>query len=215
MCYPPYPLTKPVVVQVRKRITMSARPFFAPAEYRIGDLLVRAYRPGDGPALQRAAVSSYAHLQPWMAWAKAEQSIKESEVICRRAAARYLLNEDFTLGLWVGDELVCGSGYHLRDGALESGNAEVGMWVSAARAGQGLGSRALAGLLAWGFNDWPWQRLTWRCDTRNIASAQVAEKNGMIREGSFRADAFDVDGNRRDTHLYALLRDEWAQGQAK
>jgi RimJ/RimL family protein N-acetyltransferase len=200
------PLSASIVIT---RISMPNPPFFAPAEYRAGELLIRSYRPGDGPALQRAVISSYEHLRPWMLWAKAEQSVEESEAICRRAAARYLLNEDFTLGLWIGEELVGGSGYHLRHGGLASGNAEIGMWVGASHAGRGLGSRALAALLAWGFSAWPWQRLTWQCDTRNLASARVAEKNGLRREGTFRADALDVEGQRRDTHLYALLKGEW------
>lgn len=190
---------------------MSAYTFLAPLDYSAGDLRIRAYRPGDGPALQRAVVNSYEHLRPWMAWAKAEQSIAESELLCRRFAGRYLLQEEFTLGLWMGDELVGGTGFHLRHGAIESGNAEIGMWISAAYAGHGLGTRALTALLQWGFSAWPWQRLIWRCDTRNLASARVAEKNGLAHEATFRSDAIAGDGNRRDTHLYAILRKEWEQ----
>lgn len=192
---------------------MSSPVFLAPLEYRAGDLLIRAYRPGDGPALQRAVVASYAHLRPWMPWARAEQSVDESEAICRGAAGRYLRGEDFTLGLWLGDELAGGSGYHLRSGPLSSGNAEIGMWISAARAGSGLGARALGALLAWGFTAWPWQRLSWLCDTRNRASARVAEKNGLTLEGTHRSDAFDVAGNRRDTHVYAIIRPDWERRQ--
>jgi RimJ/RimL family protein N-acetyltransferase len=190
---------------------MSATPFLAPIEHVAGELTIRAYRPGDGPALQRSAVASYEHLRPWMPWARAEQSVEESEALCRRFAGRYLLGEDFVLGLWIGEELVGGSGFHLRWGGVDSGNAEVGMWISAARAGQGLGTRALAALLAWGFTAWPWQRLVWQCDTRNVGSARVAEKNGLSREGTLRADALDVAGARRDTHLYAILRGEWVR----
>lgn len=192
---------------------MSSEPFLAPLDYTAGDLTLRAYRPGDGAALQRAAVSSYEHLRPWMPWARPDQSVEESEAIIRRMAGAYLTNENFTLGMWIGDELVGGSGFHLRWGDLASGNAEVGMWVSAARAGGGLGTRALGALLDWGFSAWPWQRLVWQCDTRNSASARVAEKNGLRREATFRSDAFGVDGERRDTYLYAILRDEWRARQ--
>lgn len=181
----------------------------APSEYTAGDLTIRAYRPGDGAALQRAVVSSYDHLRRWMPWARPDQNVEESEAICRAAAGRYLLNEDFTLGIWLGDELAGGSGFHLREGPLASGNAQIGMWISAAQAGQGLGTRVLAALLNWGFNAWPWQRLTWHCDTRNLASARIAEKNGLVREGTLRQDRFGVDGMRRDTHMYAILRSEW------
>jgi RimJ/RimL family protein N-acetyltransferase len=188
---------------------MSNSTFLAPLAHIAGDLTLRAYRPGDGPALQRAVVASYEHLRPWMLWAKVEQSVEESEMICRRFAGRYLLNEEFTLGIWIGDELVGGTGYHLRQGGLDLGVAEIGMWVSASRASGGLGTRALAALLEWGFTAWPWQRLVWRCDTRNLASARVAEKGGLTREATFRSDALAVDGSRRDTHVYAILRDEW------
>ncbi|NNJ12047.1 GNAT family N-acetyltransferase [Chloroflexales bacterium ZM16-3] len=188
---------------------MSPSAFLAPAAYVSGEITIRAYRPGDGPALQRAVVTSYQHLRPWMPWAKPEQSVDESEALCRSFAGKYLLGQEFTLGIWIGDELVGGTGYHLRWGPLELGNAEIGMWVSAARAGQGLGTRALSALLEWGFTAWPWQRLVWLCDTRNLASARVAEKGGLVREGTFRSDALTVDGSRRDTHLFAILRDEW------
>ena len=188
-----------------------ANTFFAPSEYTEGDLTIRAYRPGDGAALQRATVSSYEHLRPWMPWARPDQSLEASEAICRRAAANYLLNEDFTLSIWLGGQLAGGSGFHLREGPLAWRNAQIGMWISAAHAGQGLGTRTLAALLAWGFGEWGWERLTWHCDTHNLASARVAEKNGLTREGTLRSDRFGVDGNRRDTHIYAILRDEWLQ----
>lgn len=195
---------------------MANEPFLAPLEHRDGELVIRTYGPGDGAALQRAAVSSYEHLRPWMPWARAEQSVAESEALCRRFAANHLLAQEFVLGIWLGDELAGGTGFHARGGSIESGTADVGMWISAARAGQGLGTRALRALLAWGFGEaWPWQRLTWHCDTRNLASARVAQKGGMRHEATFRSDALDVEGRRRDTHMFALLREEWEARSAR
>ncbi|HMQ31698.1 MAG TPA: GNAT family protein [Chloroflexaceae bacterium] len=188
--------------------------FIPPLELGAGDLLIRAYRPGDGPALRRATAASYAHLRPWMEWARPDQSEEEAELLCRRFAASYLLVEDFVLGIWIGAELAGGTGFHPRGGSLAAGSADIGMWVSAPRAGHGLGTRVLRALLTWGFGDWPWQRLTWHCDTRNLASARVAEKCGLRREATLRADALDVEGLRRDTHLYAILREEWGGGLA-
>jgi RimJ/RimL family protein N-acetyltransferase len=191
---------------------MPTLPFFAPAELHSGDLTIRTYRPGDGPALQKATIASYEHLRPWMPWATAEQTIEQAEALCRRFAANYLLNQDFTLSIWLGNELAGGSGFHLRGGGLESGNAEIGMWIAGSHAGQGLGTRVLAALIEWGFGTWGWERLEWRCDTNNLASARVAEKNGLVREGTLRSNVFDVHGRRRDTHIYAILRGEWKGG---
>lgn len=186
-------------------------PFFAPTSFSSGGVTIRAYQPGDGPALREATVSSYDHLRPWMPWATTTDgySPEAAEANCRRFYANYLLNEDFTLGIWVGGELAGGSGFHLRYGPIGSGNAEIGMWIRASYAGTGLGTRALGMLLEWGFTEWRWERLIWRCDTRNIASARVAQKNGLTLEGTHRADMLDVHGQRRDTHMFAILRRDW------
>ena len=193
---------------------MDMLPFFAPTTYTTTDFTIRTYLPGDGAALQAATVSSYAHLRPWMPWATAEQTLDDAEALCRRFSARYLLNEEYVLGVWRGDVLVGGTGFHLRHGGREQGTIETGMWIRASAAGQGLGTRVLAAMLQWGFTDWGWERIVWMCDARNSASARVAEKNGLTREGVLRADRLDVDGRRQDTALYAILRADWLARQA-
>ena len=138
-----------------------------------------------------------------------------AEARCRRFAARYLLNEDFTLGIWDGDRMAGGTGFHLRGAPLELWKADIGMWIRGSYAGQGLGTRVLRAMLTWGFEEWGWERLSWHCDTRNIASARVAQKNGMVLEGTLRSDALDVEGRRRDTHIFAMLRQEWLEQQSR
>ena len=180
----------------------------APDRHDAGDFIVRSYLPGDGPRLQEAAVSSYEHLKTFMYWATPAQTVEEAEHLVRMFRGRYLLATDFTLAILAPDEseLLGGCGYHLREGALASGNAEIGMWIRASRAAQGLGTKALGALLAWGFSEWPWRRLSWRCDTRNLASIRVAEKAGMEREGVARADRTAPDGSIRDTVCFSALR---------
>jgi RimJ/RimL family protein N-acetyltransferase len=137
--------------------------------------------------------------------------VEAAEARCRRFAANYLLNQDFVLGIWVGDQLAGGTGFHLRGAPLALRNADIGMWIAGSYAGRGMGTRALRAMLQWGFAEWGWQRLSWHCDTRNLASARVAQKNGMILEGTLRSDALDVAGQRRDTFVFATLRDEWLE----
>ena len=190
---------------------MDSATFTAPTSYTSDGMTLRAYRPGDGPELCIATTSSYAHLRPWMAWATPEDSAEATEVRCRRFAARYLLNEEFVLGIWHGDQLAGGTGFHLRSAPLALQSAEIGMWIRGNYAGQGLGTRALRAMLNWGFADWGWERLSWYCDTRNFASARVAQKNGMTLEGTLRGGALDVAGKRRDTYVFAMLREEWLE----
>jgi RimJ/RimL family protein N-acetyltransferase len=47
------------------------------------------------------------------------------------------------------------------------------------------------------------------CDIRNSGSIAILEKLGMRREGTLRKNQQARDG-WRDTHIYALLDEEWA-----
>jgi ribosomal-protein-alanine N-acetyltransferase len=83
------------------------------------------------------------------------------------------------------------------------------MFIRASEAGRGLGTRVLASLLEWGFGEWPWLRLSWRCDQQNKASIRVAEKAGLRLEGVLRGQHAAVGEGRCDTACYALTKWEW------
>lgn len=194
-----------------------ARYIVAPERYEASGFVIRSYHPGDGARFTEAKVASYDHLKKFMTWATPSQSVEAGEQSCREVRGRWLLAADFALGIWEPGErrLLGGCGYHLREGALELGNAEIGMWIRGDAANQGLGTRVLRALLDWGFTEWPWLRLSWRCSSANVASQRVAEKAGLRREGVLRSHAIDADGQRRDTVCYAMLRDDWrATGSA-
>lgn len=190
---------------------MGTESYIAPERWVTPDFVVRCYRPGDGVLLSDAVNASYEHLTTFMPWAKPYQSVEESETIVRRFRGRYLLNEDFVLGIFSADErrLLGGSGFHLREGGLSQRSAEIGMWIRVEAAGKGLGTAVLKALLTWGFTEWPWERLAWRCDGRNLASRRTAEKAGMVHEGVLRQHLLMPDGSRRDTVLFAMLKEEW------
>jgi RimJ/RimL family protein N-acetyltransferase len=184
----------------------------APERFEADGFVLRSYDVGHGRLLSEAVNESHEHLSPWMPWAKADQTLEESERKVREFRGRYLLAQDFVIGIFSPDEsrLLGGSGFHLREGPLSTGCAEVGMFIRRSEAGRGLGSRALSALLEWGFSEWPWLRLSWRCDERNLASARVAEKAGLRREGVLRGQPAEVGLGRRNTACYGLTRQEWA-----
>ena len=185
---------------------------FAPERRQADDFVLRSYDLGDGPLLAEAVNASYEHLRAWMPWASPNQSLEDSERFVRRFRARYLLAEDFVIGIFSADgrRLLGGTGFHLREGPLSTGCAEIGMFIRQSEAGRGLGTRVLRALLDWGFADWPWLRLAWRCDLNNAASVRVAEKAGFRLEGVLRGQRAHVGEGRRDTACYGLTKVEWA-----
>lgn len=188
-------------------------PWLPPLSWTGGGMTIRIYSVDDVEALREATIESYEHLKPWMPWARIEQTAIETEAIVRRLMSEYLSNTNFTSGIWEGDTLIGGTGFHPRVGPVEWKCCEIGMWIRAGKAGQGWGTRSLEQMLEWGFTQWGWERLIWKCDTRNIGSAKVAENCGMKLDATFTSDSLDVDGNRRDTHQFAILKDEWLQSQ--
>ncbi len=190
---------------------MSSDYLFAPERYESDQFIIRSYLLGDGALLAEATNTSYAHLKLFMPWAKPEQSEEEAEIVVRQFRGRYLLAQDFTLGIFSPDEsqLLGGTGFHLREGALVDNNSEIGMWIRASAAGKGLGSAVLRAMLHWGFSKWPWERLAWRCDGRNVASQRTAQNAGMKQEGILRQVRKLPDGTRQDTFCYVALREEW------
>jgi RimJ/RimL family protein N-acetyltransferase len=184
---------------------------FAPDRLDTPEFTIRALQPGDGPLLGEAIRDSYDHLHPYMAWAKPDYPDEEGERIARTSRGNYLLAQDFGLIILApgGDRCLGGTGFHLREGPISYGNAEIGMWIRGNAAGKGLGTKVLVALLRWGFEEWPWVRLSWRCDSTNIASARTAEKAGMHKEGCLRSDYPLPGGARRDTFVFSALKSEW------
>ena len=175
--------------------------------------VLRSYLPGDGAKLFEAVDASRDHLAPWMPWIEAHSDAEASERFVRQARGKFLLARNFILAIFPPDEseLWGGCGYHLREGGLKNRAAEMGMWIRASQAGRGLGTRVLEAMIRWGFAEWPWLRLTWHCDGRNLASYRVAEKAGMRLEGTLRRHFEARDGERRDTRCYAILKEEQAE----
>lgn len=184
--------------------------FFAPERFETDTFTLRSYLPGDGPALCEATNSSYEHLRTFMAWATESDTVEANEERARRFRANLLTHTDYTIGAWApdGSRLLGGTGFHPRGRAWSDGVAEIGMWVRADAAGRGLGTEMLQAMLRWGFTEWPWERLSWHCDERNLASQRCAQKAGMTLEGQLRGDKPEVGEGRRTTQIYGMIRSE-------
>ena len=84
-----------------------------------------------------------------MEWPSRSATIEDSEGYVRQSRARWLLGEQWEVGVWRGRRLVAGSGFMVRGRPLEHGVGEIGMWVRADEAGRGLGTRVLRAMVDW------------------------------------------------------------------
>ncbi len=152
-----------------------------------------------------AVVGSIDRLAPWLAWVDPPPTLEDSERSCRRAYARFLLNEDLMAFFLLkdGGALVGGSGLHDVDWKLRS--FEVGYWGRASHAGQGLITEGVRALAEYALNELGAARVFLTTDDRNVASWKLAERAGFELEGMLRNDRFDLAGELRNTRVYSKV----------
>ncbi|WP_150275924.1 GNAT family N-acetyltransferase [Paenibacillus tepidiphilus] len=168
-------------------------------------LLIRAPRWGDGAAVCKAALDSVQELGPWMPWAS-RLTPEASEASVRRSRLDYLERSDLRLMLILKEngQFIGGSGLHRID--WEARKFEIGYWIHSAWAGKGLISEAVEAITHFAVTELQANRLEIRCDARNERSAGVARRSGFTLEGILRKEKCDVDGELRDTMVFAKVR---------
>lgn len=93
---------------------------------------------------------------------------------------------------------------HIRRGVAQSG--QIGYWMGARHAGQGLMAEALGTLIPHAFGELGLHRLEAACIPDNRRSVGVLEKAGFQREGLLRS-YLRIAGEWRDHLLYARIND--------
>ncbi len=168
-------------------------------------LIIRVATPEDGKMFNEAIVESADHLKDWLAWVSPVPTLDESVFSCRRAYARYLLNEDLMVFfiLKSNGELIGGSGLHNANWMLRQ--FEVGYWGRTKYAGQGLMTEGVRALTQHALKDLNANRVFLTTDEKNTASWKLAERAGFALEGVLRLDRLDLQGNLRNTRLYSMV----------
>jgi RimJ/RimL family protein N-acetyltransferase len=167
-------------------------------------LVIRVARPGDGQVFNEAIRASLAELSPWLRWVTPPPTIEQSEHICRKAFARYLLNEDLMVLFFekAAGVLVGGSGLHGVDWAARK--FEVGFWGRTGHGGSGLITEGVRALCAHALRELGAHRLFLTCDENNMRSGKLAERAGFRLEGTMVNERLDLQGRLRNTRVYAM-----------
>jgi RimJ/RimL family protein N-acetyltransferase len=171
-------------------------------------LVMRCWEPRDAPLLKDAVDTSIDHLLPWMPWAAAEpQSLAEKVELLRQFRGRFDLGTDFIYGMFTPDEseAVGGTGLHTR---VAPDAFEIGYWVRASWAGQGIGTESTSALTRVAFELTDIDRIEIRCDPANERSRAIPRKLGYTEEATLRRRLHYPEP--RDVVVYTLFREDFA-----
>jgi RimJ/RimL family protein N-acetyltransferase len=84
-------------------------------------------------------------------------------------------------------------------------------WIGREFQGTGLNKNMKFLMLKYVFEVLKFEKAEFRIDERNIRSRKAIEKIGATLEGISRSDTVMLDGFRRNTCCYAILKEEWPE----
>jgi RimJ/RimL family protein N-acetyltransferase len=177
-------------------------------------LVLRCWEPGDAQLLKEAIDASLQDLLPWMPWAHSEPEPLQIKIDrLRHFRGQFDLGQDFIYAIFNQDEtqVLGGSGLHTRAGE----NArEIGYWIHADYVGRGLATETTAALTKVAFEIDRIERLEIHCDPENELSASIPRKLGLNLDGVIRRSTPFLHGELRDTMIWTLLKEEYADSPA-
>jgi len=82
-------------------------------------------------------------------------------------------------------------------------------WIGKQFQGTGLNKHMKFLMLQYAFETLKFDKVEFRIDERNTASRKAVEKIGATLEGILRKDTLMLDGFKRSTYCYGILKEEW------
>ena len=82
-------------------------------------------------------------------------------------------------------------------------------WISQSLQGTGLNKNMKFLMLVYAFEELQFDKVEFRIDERNIKSRKAVEKIGATLEGILRKDTLMLNGFKRSTCCYSILKEEW------
>ncbi|MFI0461166.1 MAG: GNAT family N-acetyltransferase [Ilumatobacteraceae bacterium] len=150
----------------------------APEPLRVGEYVLRKYETSDAHALVDSVTASHEHLEPWMPWMKFEpQTVAQREELIRTWSEAWDNRTEFVMGIFLGDHVVGGTGFHLRG---DVNTVEIGYWVHVDYIGRGIATQVSRALCEAAFAMWPEIDIVEIVhDEANVASGKVPDRLGF------------------------------------
>lgn len=82
-------------------------------------------------------------------------------------------------------------------------------WIGREFQGSGLNTHMKRLMINYAFEKMDFEKIEFRIDERNIRSRKAVEKLGGALEGTLRKNVYLLDGFKRNTCCYGILKEEW------
>ena len=169
-------------------------------------LLLTDFKESEAAELLSLVARNEAYLRVWLPWLDRCSTVETMRSRIAAWADESAKGESLHLAIRLHGEMVGAVGYNTISTFNRS--ATIGYWLSEHMRGRGVMSRAVRGLVGYGFAQRGLNRQVIAAATENHASRKVAERLGFRFEGVAR-EAEWIYGRKVDHAVYAVLASEW------
>lgn len=179
-----------------------------PTQFESDRMVLRAYRPGDGPMVFDIGQRNRAHLARFesMNVILHPQTVEEAEIVARELALEWAARRAFFLGAFEKNSGKFVAQVYIGVVNWETPEFEIGYFVDCEFQGRGYASEAARAAMDFIFRDLGAHRIRLECSDANARSIRLAERLGFSREAYFRENRREPDGTYSGTLIYGLLR---------
>ena len=160
----------------------------------------------DAGALYSLVDTNRKYLRQWLSWVDKQQGPQDSLQFIEGARNDNQAGVALTLGIEHQGDIVGVITFHKIDNANRK--TSIGYWLSSSHQGKGIVSNSCARLIEHAFTDLGLNRVNIRAAEDNIRSRRVAERLGLVYEGTSRQSEWLYD-HFVNHAIYATVADEW------
>jgi ribosomal-protein-serine acetyltransferase len=170
------------------------------------EITLRHVQESDAPEMFRLTDASREELREWLPWVDGTRTRQDSLTFIQLTLDAYEARRGLNCGVFYKGKLTGMVSFNLIDWQNRTGH--IGYWLATAYSGQGIMTRAVRGLIDYGFYELELNRIEIRAAVENKKSRAIPERlsfqqEGMIRQAEWLYDHFV------DHAVYGILRAEW------
>ncbi len=174
--------------------------------------VVRRWREAEGKMLYdlvQANQSWYRDISP--AVIRAVESPEKAEWFVRKSIARWLMQEEFSFGVWTKEEAKLIGAVRLFEINWDVPVAELDFFIDFDHGKQGLMTEAAHRVARFGFRQLNLEKIQLKTSSDNYASQRLARKLGFRREGDLRSDFRTLTGELQDSMVLGLTKVDFGE----
>ncbi|WP_096272115.1 GNAT family N-acetyltransferase [Paucisalibacillus globulus] len=146
------------------------------------------------------------HLREWLGWIDRTKTVHDSKQFIQTCTKIHEKRQGLTLGIYLHDKLAGVIGFNTIDWTNRIG--VIGYWLGSNFQGEGIMTRAVTGLIDYGYHQLGLNRMEIRAAFENTKSRAIPERLGFMQEGQIRQGEWLYD-HYVDLVVYGMLASEW------